>query len=314
MKRYLVVFLLTVAFANVPVSRTEDKIAAALNGGVPSRVLLVVAHPDDESEMAGTIYRITEELSGFVDQVIISDGEGGFRYSSLAGRYYGADLANESVGRSLLPRIRQDEARRAGRILGIRHQWFLNERDDHFTLDVGEVLQKMWRQDRVEEWLVRRLQKGHYDLVFVLLPTEDTHGEHKAASILALRAVQQLPANRRPVVLGVQASPSETGSYETLSGYTITSANSAEPQFHFDRNVHFGFKDSLSYRIVVDWVIAEHKSQGLFQTTVGQNRFENFWVFSSGDIPASGAASALFHEIAPKQQNIEATGEASIAK
>ena len=40
-----------------------------------ARVLLIVAHPDDESEMAGTVYRIARELSGAVDQVIISDGE-----------------------------------------------------------------------------------------------------------------------------------------------------------------------------------------------------------------------------------------------
>jgi N-acetylglucosamine malate deacetylase 2 len=304
MKRHLVILLLIAAIADVPVTSAQDKVSTKSNEKVPTRVLLVVAHPDDESEMAGTIYRLAKELSDVVDQVIISDGEGGFRYSSLAGRYYGADLANEPVGRSLLPHIRQDEARRAGRILGIRHQWFLNERDDHFTLDVGEVLQKMWRTDRVENRLVRRLRSNHYDIVFVLLPTEDTHGEHKAASILALNAVERLPANQRPTILGVQASPKEAGSYETLSGYPVTTTNSAEPQFHFDRDIHFGFKDSLSYQIIVDWVIAEHKSQGLFQTTVEQNRFENFWVFSSGGSSANKTAAALFNELVPHQQTV----------
>jgi hypothetical protein len=32
----------------------------------PVRVLLVVAHPDDEYEMAGTVYRIGKELFGTV--------------------------------------------------------------------------------------------------------------------------------------------------------------------------------------------------------------------------------------------------------
>jgi hypothetical protein len=45
----------------------------------PVRVLLVVAHPDDEYEVAGTVYRISKELSGTVDQVIITDGEAGYR-------------------------------------------------------------------------------------------------------------------------------------------------------------------------------------------------------------------------------------------
>ena len=84
------------------------------------RVLLVVAHPDDEYEVAGTVYRISKELFGTVDQVIITDGEAGYRYSSLAVPYYGIDLTNEAVGRARLPGIRKEEARRAGRILGIQ--------------------------------------------------------------------------------------------------------------------------------------------------------------------------------------------------
>jgi LmbE family N-acetylglucosaminyl deacetylase len=295
-------------------SSAQDNKSVAPQGSATSHVLLVVAHPDDESEMAGTIYRITNELSGVVDQVIISDGEGGFRYSSLAGRYYGADLADEPVGRALLPHIRQMETRRAGRVLGIRHQWFLNERDDHFTLNVHEVLEKSWHADRVEKWLVQRLAKSLYDEVFVLLPTEDTHGEHKAASILALRAVEALPENRRPAVLGAQASPNDGASYETLPGYPITAVNSSHPQFHFDRDVHFGFRNSLTYQIVVNWVISEHKSQGLFQTTVGENRFENFWVFSSGGSSANNTAATLFEKISPQSEAVEGLGETARKK
>jgi N-acetylglucosamine malate deacetylase 2 len=314
MKRPLAVTLFVLVLAHVSISRAQDNKSATLHGSAPSHVLLVVAHADDESEMAGTIYRITKELSGAVDQVIISDGEGGFRYSSLAGRYYGADLASEPVGRALLPHIRQEEARRAGRVLGIRRQWFLNERDDHFTLNVQEVLEKTWRADRVEQWLVKRLHKNHYDQVFVLLPTEDTHGEHKAATILALRAAEQIPEDQRPAVLGIQASPDDTTSYETLSGYPITATNSSQPQFHFDRDVHFGFRDALSYQIVVNWVISEHKSQGLFQTTVGQNRYENFWVFSNGGRAANKIAADLFAEIVDKQKGGKSPGSVVTAK
>jgi hypothetical protein len=132
----------------------------------PVRVLLVVAHPDDEYEVGGTVYRISKELFGTVDQVIINDGEAGYRYSSLAVPYYGIDLTNEAVGRARLPGIRKEEARRAGRILGIQHQWFLNEKDDRFTLDAGESLQRSWHEERILRVLQQRLSKGHYDFVF----------------------------------------------------------------------------------------------------------------------------------------------------
>jgi N-acetylglucosamine malate deacetylase 2 len=252
MKRYLLFSLLVIAITNTVGGRAQTAAPTAVHESTSSRVLLVVAHPDDEYEMAGTVYRITKELAGVVDQVIISDGEGGFRYSSLAAQYYGADLTNEATGRAMLPHIRRDEARRAGRVLGIHRQWFLNERDDHFTLDAEEVLHKTWRSSRVEDWLFQRLRKGRYDLVVVLLPTEDTHGQHKAATILALKAVEQIPESQRPAVFGALASSKDTGSYTTLPGHPITAAISPAPQFHFDRDVHFGFQNALSYQIVVD--------------------------------------------------------------
>lgn len=48
----------------------------------PLKILLVVAHPDDEYYFAATTYRLAQELQARVDQVIITNGEGGFRYSA----------------------------------------------------------------------------------------------------------------------------------------------------------------------------------------------------------------------------------------
>ena len=296
MKRHLVALFFAILSFYSATGAAQIPAPTVQQSGRPIRALLVVAHPDDEYEMAGTIYRITKELSGTVDQVVITDGEAGYRYSYLAARYYGADLTNETTGRAKLPHIREEESRRAGRILGIAHQWFLNERDDRFTLNADEVL-KGWRTDRVLQQLNARLHNGHYDVVFVLLPAEDQHGGHKAATILALEAVQKLDMNQRPAVVAADASASEVEPYQMLSGYPLTSTKTAEPEFHFDRDVHFGFNNSLSYAIVVDWVIAEHKSQGLFQTKAGQDRFENFWVFASGGDFAEARAAALFKTI-----------------
>jgi N-acetylglucosamine malate deacetylase 2 len=160
-------------------------------------------------------------------------------------------------------------------------------------------LRKTWRSSRVED---------HSNLCVVGELT-NTHGQHKAATILALEALEQIPESRRPAVFGALASPKDTGSYATLSGHPITAATSPKPQFHCDRDVHFGFHNALSYQIVVDWVIAEHKSQGLFQTTIGQDRFENFWVFTASGGPAVKMASALFAEISAKPHTAESAAE-----
>jgi LmbE family N-acetylglucosaminyl deacetylase len=262
----------------------------------PIRALLIVAHPDDEYEMAGTIYKISKELGGTVDQVIITDGEAGYRYSYLAARYYGADLTTEATGRAKLPRIRREEAHNAARILGIRHQWFLGERDQRFTLDVHEVLNS-WNTQRLSKDLADRLRDGNYNVVFVLLPSESTHGEHKAATILALEAAQTIPEDHRPAIIAADAGQDQTETYQALAGYPLTAATTTKPAFDFDRDAHFGFDNSLSYSIVVNWVIAEHKSQGLFQTMVNHDRFENFWLFTGSGKSAIERIRPVLDEI-----------------
>lgn len=286
-----VLFMVLIARGSSPAQTNE-------NLSPPTKSLLVVAHPDDEYELAGTVYRMAKELGGIVDQLIITDGEGGFRYSSLASSYYGVNLTDEAVGRANLPHIREQEARQAAKVLGIRNQWFLNQRDDHFTVDEKEAVAK-WDVPRVSAELINRLRNGKYDVVFVLLTPADDHGEHKAATVLTLRAVQTLPQAEKPVVIGALAGPDQNPSYTQLKKFPITATTSEHPLFHFDRDTHFGFNDALSYRIVVDWVIAEHKSQGLFQTKPGQDRFENFWLFAIDDSVATHRARALFQKITP---------------
>jgi len=307
--RYLGPAIVALLFLQSVATKAQKSVAPDAKRHTPIRALLIVAHPDDEYETAGTIYRIAQELSGVVEQVIITDGEAGFRYSSLASRYYGVNLTDEKTGRANLPRIREEEARRAARILGISHQWFLNERDDQYTLSADEAL-KSWRTQRVLAELAERLRKGRYNVVFVLLPTKGSHGGHKAATILALQAIQQLPADQRPIVIGAEAAPMRSLSYTALPSYPITATFSPAPQFHFDRDVRFGFHDSLSYEIIVDWVIAEHKSQGLFQTKCGQDRYENFWVFALSGNAALSRAESFFETISDQPQTVGQTASA----
>src|SRR6266513_5463315 len=75
-------------------------LAQAPTQTAPPRVLIVVAHPDDESCFAATVYEIAHNLGGTVDQLVITNGEGGYRYSLLAESYYGVKLTDEAVGRA----------------------------------------------------------------------------------------------------------------------------------------------------------------------------------------------------------------------
>jgi N-acetylglucosamine malate deacetylase 2 len=265
----------------------------------PPRILLVVAHPDDEYDMAATVYRLTTELHRAVDEIVITNGESGYRYASLAERYYGVALADDSSGRERLAQIRTEESRHAAKVLGIRQQWFLGEKNNPYTQSPDVPLNTSWHTDRIIERISEQLKKGDYDFVLVSLPEAETHGEHKAAAILALRAVSQSPTKTRPVVLGAAASNTTSKHYEPIASQPLTTTLSPEPEFHFDRNSRFGYNESLSYQIVVDWVIAEHKSQGLFQTKCLQDRYENFWLFNTGASREDGKTATLFASVSP---------------
>jgi LmbE family N-acetylglucosaminyl deacetylase len=243
-------------------------------------VLIVVAHPDDEACFAATVYEITHNLGGVVDQLVITNGEGGYRYSLLAEPVYGVALTDEAVGRAALPEIRKRELLEAGKILGIANHFFLDEHDVRYTQDIDEVLNQHWRPGVVLPEVERRMAEGHYDFVFTLFPSPDTHGGHKAATITALNAVEQTEGRgARPVVLGCQDA--QSGAPEPgWQGFA-----SAQHPFHVepevlvtDRAVKFGFKDVLDYQIIVNWVIAAHKSQGAFQMDMNRADREEFVV------------------------------------
>jgi N-acetylglucosamine malate deacetylase 2 len=262
------------------------------------KVLVVVAHADDESYFAGSVYRVAKELNGSVDQIIITNGEAGYRYSLLAERFYGEDLTQESVARAQLPEIRKREALAAGKILGIRSHCFLDEVDDRFTLDPAVALNS-WNAGRVENFIRKTVERGRYDFVFTVLPRPTTHGAHQAATELALRAVADIAADRRPVVLAAEPG-SKTGAIVPFAGNPAipgSATQSSAPAFQFDRAHRFGFKDGLSYMIVVNWVIAEHKSQGMFQNDAGLYDCENFWLFETSRPTGPEAARRLFRQL-----------------
>jgi LmbE family N-acetylglucosaminyl deacetylase len=281
------------AFATIA---TAGLLTARLWAQKKIKALAVVAHPDDEYEFAATVYRIARELGGVVDQVVISNGEAGFHYSSLAEKVYGLPLTNENVGREYLPEIRKEETLAAGRILGIRQHHFLDQKDTSYTLDEKAVA-AVWDRTYIRSFLAKLLSAEHYDFVFTVLPAPDTHGHHKAATLLALETIQDFPLDQRPAVLGAEAASSHDAvrHFAELPEYAVTRVS--EDIHEFNRALSFGYHDGLTYQIIANWVIAEHKSQGLFQMDAGRHDIERFWRFELSGAPSKDAVDRLFARV-----------------
>lgn len=253
-------------------------VAARVNAATETpKVLLVFAHPDDESVVAATVYRLTHELNAIVDHVVITNGEGGYRYSKLAEALYGVNLTDESTGRSRLPGIRRQETLRAGQILGVRHHYFLDQKDDRFTLDTDDALDRLWDTRAVLGSLGSVLAGERYDAVITLKPDPSTHGHHNAAAHLVLDAIHTLPESDRPAVLGA----TNTGA----SGFVVSRTDS------------LGSDPSLNYSIVVNWVISEHKSQGLLQRDCNRYDHESFQLLDSGSPASENAVRRVFQRL-----------------
>ncbi len=267
------------------------------------KVLIVNAHPDDETGCAATVYKLTHDLHGKVDLALITNGEGGYKYSTLAEAYYGLELTDEKVGREYLPTIRKRELMNAGKILGIRNYFFFDQKDHRYTLNPHEALDSIWDIQLIQRRLHDILIAGKYDYIFCLLPVDSTHGHHKGATIMALTAVQALGSEiKHPIVLGVdnpRKSDSIAVRFVVLHDYPITEINKQAPIFKFDRSVKFGYHNVLNYKIIVNWEIAEHKSQGTVQM-IGANEgdIEEFHFFKINDPSSIGPTADLFNKLA----------------
>lgn len=264
------------------------------------KVLVVTAHPDDETAMAATIYKITHELNGIVDQCVITNGEGGYKYSTLSEAYYGLELTDEKVGRENLPRIRKQELINAGKIIGMNNIFFLDQKDAHYSLDEREPLDTTWNVSWVTTRLKEIMTNTRYDFLFCLLPVPETHAHHKAATMLALRTAQSLPQNQRPVVLGCSGSSlkdTATLTFEQLKNYAETKVEGKTAMFSFDKTVKFGYKNKLTYKIIVNWEIAEHKSQGTMQLAMNYGDFENYWFFAMNNPEGKEKCKTLFESL-----------------
>ncbi|MBN2731904.1 MAG: PIG-L family deacetylase, partial [Balneolaceae bacterium] len=116
------------------------------------KILLVTAHPDDDALFSATVFKTTHLLNGTVDLALMTNGEGGYKYSTLGNYIYGKQLDKEEVGRAQLPGIRKKELMAGGDIVGLRNYFFFDQKDDEYSLDASKPL-SAWNTDYIEERL-----------------------------------------------------------------------------------------------------------------------------------------------------------------
>jgi N-acetylglucosamine malate deacetylase 2 len=291
-------YMIRIALTLLAMSLLTLPAAAQLDSSL--RVLIVTAHPDDDYTFAATVYKITHDLRGTVDLALLTNGEGGYKYSTLAESIYGIELTDEKVGREHLPTIRKRELMNGGAIIGIRNYYFLEQVDNAYTLDVDSVFKYVWDVRGTRERLREIIERGDYHYIFCMVPFPETHGHHKGATILALEAAQQVPAAHRPIVLGAATSKKSdtmTMTFRGLPGHPLTKISEGAPTFSFDRTQKFGFRDRLDYNIIANWLVAEHKSQGTVQLLMNSADIETFWYFDANDRAMIDRTRALFERL-----------------
>lgn len=260
----------------------------------PPRVLLVTAHPDDEAFFAVTLYRLARERRVLIDVLVVTSGEGGYRYAALAEPIYGARLTDPEVARERLPAIRRAELAEALRVLGAREHLVLGEPDAGFSLDPGPFVDgSAWDRERVVAAIAGRLDIG-YELMLVMLPVPETHAHHKASALLALEALERADPALRPAVLGgVPRRRGEPVAYAGLPGWPSAQPRAELPMVVVDRRAPVAGSGAVPYGVVADWVIAAHKSQGLMQTRMGAYDAELYWSLACNGTEHEARALAL---------------------
>lgn len=277
----------------------EESHSASIPPERAPKALIVTAHPDDETCFAATIYKITKELGGTVDLAVITNGEAGYKYSTLAEDIYHLKLTDEAIGRENLPAIRKRELMAGGKYIGIRNYYFFDQKDTHYTLDADTVLRMVWDVEWVKHRLRELAEREHYDIVFTLLPAPETHGHHKAATIIALEIVNQLISPAKPAVLGCGSGMKNDTIpiFNELAGYPITHCAVSSPIVSLDKTQKFGFNNRLNYTVITSWVVAEHKSQGTMHLGF-RSELENFWLFGENNPQDLSYVKDLFRRMA----------------
>ncbi len=139
-------------------------------------ILVIVAHPDDETEITGYLARAIFDEHKRVAVIFGTHGDGG---GNAAGQEQAAALGAE----------RGIEARRALAVLGVTNVWFLGGPDTPGQ-DVLRSLET-WNHGASLAQTVRLIRLTRPEVIMTWLPeyvAGENHGDHQAAGVIATEA------------------------------------------------------------------------------------------------------------------------------
>ncbi len=266
------------------------------------KVLVVTAHPDDETGFSVTMFKITHELKGTVDMAVMTDGGGGFADSQLGAMYYGLPLTDSVTARTHLPMLRKQEILNAGKIMGVRNIYFMEQPDDWYTTDITPYISgKNWDIGYVEKRMDRLIAERGYDFIITMVPHAGQHGHHKTSVLMALRALQRYKGPNKPIIIAgsSMSANSKPSDFTMLDGYPETKLKPNSPKFTLNRAFRFKENDKVSYKIVADWVISEYKSQGAIQENgIHRTDMEIYHYYDMNDASGIEKVQKLFDDLA----------------
>lgn len=266
---------------------------------MPVNILLVGARPGDEIAYSGTVYKLTHLLHCHADLVLMTNGEGDYKYATLADPIYHRDLTNGTQSKDYLSAIHKKEELEAGSILGIRNYYFLDQPDDHKAASISQLFQTEWDTSLVVKRLRDILNREHYDFIFTLLASSHMTPSQNASTLLTMQALKGSGISR-PVVLGtsLEVINSDTIQQNTgLSDYSLIPISTGVPVLTFDRTQKFGYDNKLNYKIICNWVIAAHKTEGALQLLMGKGDTEYFYYYKDNPENGYDLAAKLFDMI-----------------
>jgi LmbE family N-acetylglucosaminyl deacetylase len=142
-------------------------------------MLVVFAHPDDETGMAPTLAHYALGENRRIVAVYATRGEGG---GNMVGRQGGPALGL----------LRESELRQCLSALGVERTHFLGQLDWAYT-ESAQMTLEFWDADAVREQLVRVFRAFRPEVVVTMnpVPAPGQHGHHQAIGILSIESFRQ---------------------------------------------------------------------------------------------------------------------------
>ena len=230
-----------------------------------AEILLVVAHPDDETEVTGYLARAIFDQHKRVAVIFGTRGDGG---GNAAGQEQAAALGAE----------REIEARRALGVLGVTNIWFLGGPDTPGQ-DVLRSLET-WNHGAALDQVVRLVRLTRPEVILTWLPDSvagENHGDHQAAGVIATEAFDMAgDPTAFPEQLAAPRDRNNIGNlteglhpWQTKKIYYFSDAT--ETGFQSGKGPHYPTEeDSPSKKTPYYKVVAEEMSFHLTQDDTGQ--------------------------------------------